>query len=153
MKKIIIVASLFAFGGLVNAQTSKDQKVIELLETMGTTQNMKISYELFISNYRKQYPDIPAAYWDKATSLVDYKDLVKRIVPIYSKNFTEKEIDDLTTFYKSSTGKEMLTKMPVILQESMLVGQEWGTELAQKIESEIKPSEKKTDTSPPPPRR
>lgn len=137
----------------MNAQTHKDLKIAELLEMMGTTQTMKTSYEFFIANYKKQYPEAPAEFWQKATSLVNYADLMKRIIPVYSKHFTEQEIDDLIKFYNSSTGKTMIEKMPMILQESMMLGQEWGIELAQKIEKEISATEEKVYTPPPPPMR
>lgn len=135
------------FGVFTNAQSSKDVKIAELLETMGSTQAMKTSFEYMINYYKQNNPQISSEYWDNASKHVDYDELVQKLIPIYSKHFTEQEIVDLLNFYITSTGKKMIDKMPVILQESMEIGRKWGIELAQKIEKEIPV----TTTSPPSP--
>ena len=45
----------------------------------------------------------------------------------------------------------MIEKMPLILQESMSIGENWGRELAQKLERDISKSKEKSYSSPPPP--
>ena len=135
------------FGVFTNAQSSKDVKIAELLETMGSTQAMKTSFEYMINYYKQNNPQISSEYWDNSLKHVDYNELVQKLVPVYSKHFTEQEIVDLLNFYNTSTGKKMIDKMPVILQESMEIGRKWGIELAQKIEKEIPV----TTTSPPSP--
>lgn len=153
MKKNIIAITFLMFGVFASAQTSKDVKISELLETMGSTQAMKTSYEYMISYYKQNNPQISPEYWDKAATLVNYEDLIKKLVPLYSKHFTEQEIEDLIAFYRTTTGKKMIDKMPVILQESMEIGRTWGMELAQKLEKEISAAPKKEYSSPPPPMR
>ena len=147
MKKNIFAITFLAFGVFTNAQTSKDVKIAELLETMGSTQAMKTSFEYMINYYKQNNPQISSQYWDNSLKHVDYNELVQKLVPVYSKHFTEQEIVDLLNFYNTSTGKKMIDKMPVILQESMEIGRKWGIELAQKIEKEIPV----TTTSPPSP--
>ncbi len=43
------------------------------------------------------------------------------IIDIYLKHYTEKEIKDLLAFYSTESGKAMLNKMPVVMQESMMI--------------------------------
>ena len=147
MKKNILAIAFLVLGVFTNAQSSKDVKIAELLETMGSTQAMKTSFEYMINYYKQNNPQISSEYWDNASKHVDYDELVQKLIPIYSKHFTEQEIVDLLNFYNTSTGKKMIDKMPVILQESMEIGRKWGIELAQKIEKEIPV----TTTSPPSP--
>ena len=147
MKKNILAIAFLVFGVFTNAQSSKDVKIAELLETMGSTQAMKTSFEYMINYYKQNNPQISSEYWDNASKHVDYDELVQKLIPVYSKHFTEQEIVDLLNFYNTSTGKKMIDKMPVILQESMEIGRKWGIELAQKIEKEIPVS----TTSPPSP--
>ena len=135
------------FGVFTNAQSSKDVKIAELLETMGSTQAMKTSFEYMINYYKQNNPQISSEYWDNSLKHVDYNELVQKLVPVYSKHFTEQEIVDLLKFYNTSTGKKMIEKTPTILEESMEIGRKWGIELAQKIEKEIPV----TTTSPPSP--
>lgn len=150
MKKNILVIAFLVFGVLTNAQSSKELKIAELLETMGSTEAMKTSYEYMIEHYKKNYPDVPTEYWDKASKYVNYNELIEKLIPLYTKHFTEQEIESLITFYRNTTGKKMIDKMPLILQESMEIGRMWGVELAQKIEKEISVSTKVEYSSPPP---
>jgi hypothetical protein len=39
--------------------------------------------------------------------------------PIYDKHFTEAELRDLVTFYRSETGKKIVAEMPSVISESM----------------------------------
>ena len=151
MKKNILAIAFLVLGVFTNAQSSKDVKIAELLETMGSTQAMKTSFEYMINYYKQNNPQISSEYWDNASKHVDYDELVQKLIPIYSKHFTEQEIVDLLNFYNTSTGKKMIDKMPVILQESMEIGRKWGIELAQKIEKEVSVSTKVEYSSPPPP--
>lgn len=150
MKKNILAITFLALGVLTNAQSSKELKIAELLETMGSTEAMKTSFEYMINYYKQNNPQISSEYWDTASKHVDYYELVKKLVPVYSKHFTEHEIVDLLNFYNTSTGKKMIEKMPTVLQESMEVGRKWGIELAQKIEKEVSVSTKVEYSSPPP---
>ena len=147
MKKNILAIAFLVFGVFTNAQSSKDVKIAELLETMGSTQAMKTSFEYMINYYKQNNPQISSEYWDNASKHVDYDELVQKLIPVYSKHFTEQEIVDLLKFYNTSTGKKMIEKTPTILEESMEIGRKWGIELAQKIEKEIPV----TTTSPPSP--
>ena len=151
MKKNILAIAFLVFGVFTNAQSSKDVKIAELLETMGSTQAMKTSFEYMINYYKQNNPQISSEYWDNSLKHVDYNELVQKLVPVYSKHFTEQEIVDLLKFYNTSTGKKMIEKTPTILEESMEIGRKWGIELAQKIEKEIPVSTKSENTSPPPP--
>ena len=151
MKKNILAIAFLVFGVFTNAQSSKDVKIAELLETMGSTHAMKTSFEYMINYYKQNNPQISSEYWDNASKHVDYDELVQKLISVFFFHFTEQEIVDLLNFYNTSTGKKMIDKMPVILQESMEIGRKWGIELAQKIEKEIPVSTKKEYSSPPSP--
>ena len=149
MKKNILAIAFLVFGVFTNAQSSKDVKIAELLETMGSTHAMKTSFEYMINYYKQNNPQISSEYWDNSLKHVDYNELVQKLVPVYSKHFTEQEIVDLLKFYNTSTGKKMIEKTPTILEESMEIGRKWGIELAQKIEKEVSVSTKVEYSSPP----
>jgi len=151
MKRNLLAGILLSFGIFSYAQTTKDQKIAALLTTMGTTQTMKTSYEYMINYYKNSYPDISPEYWEKAAELVNYEDLVNKLTPVYSKHFTEKEIEDLLSFYHTATGKKMIGEMPSILQESMEIGQIWGRELAEKIGKDLPPTTRIHYAAPPAP--
>ena len=54
---------------------------------------------------------------------------------IYLQNFTENEIADMIIFYKSSTGQSVLRTMPVVMQESMKLGQAMAQKTLPKLQA------------------
>lgn len=44
-------------------------------------------------------------------------------VDIYTKNFTQKEVDDTIAFYKTPSGQAMMAKMPVVMGQAMQIAQ------------------------------
>jgi Uncharacterized protein conserved in bacteria len=44
-------------------------------------------------------------------------------VDLYSKNFTQKEVDDMIAFYKSPSGQAMVAKMPAVMGQAVQVMQ------------------------------
>ena len=60
-----------------------------------------------------------------------------RVVPIYKKYLTEYEVKSIIEFYESEAGKSLISKTPMILQESMEAGGKLGEEIATQIFQEI----------------
>lgn len=148
MKKFLVAgfvfASVFSF-----AQTSKENKIKDLLNLMGVEKNMSVMLDQMIEQYKQVFPNVPNEYWSKMTEKKSVEDLKNLIVPIYSKNLEEKEIDDLIAFYKSPTGKKLIEKLPIIMNESMKVGEKWGKDLSSRITAEL--DKENVYSSPPPP--
>lgn len=53
-----------------------------------------------------------------------WSDLEPAMVKIYQDNFTQEDINGLIAFYKTPPGKTTIEKMPVVMQQSMAVGQD-----------------------------
>lgn len=53
-----------------------------------------------------------------------WSDLEPAMVKIYQDNFTQEDINGLIAFYKTPLGKTTIEKMPVVMQQSMAVGQD-----------------------------
>lgn len=60
------------------------------------------------------------------------------MVSIYEKHFTEKEIDDIITFYRTDTGKKLIEKLPIITHEAQKIGQELGEKVGRKVLKKLK---------------
>ncbi len=65
--------------------------------------------------------------------LIDWNKLEPMYVRIYQKSFTQGEIDGLIAFYKTSTGQALLTKMPVVMQNTMNELQQMMQPMMQRI--------------------
>src|SRR6185437_12246236 len=55
--------------------------------------------------------------------------LLDRMAPIYARNFTVAELKDIAAFYRSPIGQKLVDRLPLIAQDSMAAGQEFGREL------------------------
>lgn len=137
MKKIFLLG-VFSLFGMVSAQASKQEKVKELMEITGSGNIGKYFADNMIGYMSKAYPDIPEFVLEEFKSEIKPNELQAMVVPIYEKHFTEKEIDDILMFYKTDTGKKLIEKLPIILQESTIIGEKWGKEIGQKVLNKLK---------------
>jgi uncharacterized protein len=75
---------------------------------------------------QKMIPDAPAAFWDTFKQEMDAKELMAAIVPVYQKQLSEEDIQAILSFYSTPAGKKLISAQPAIMQESMIIGQQWG---------------------------
>ena len=54
---------------------------------------------------------------------MNWEKMKEPIVEVYLKHYTHREISDMTAFYDSETGRSMIRKMPVVMQDTMLISQ------------------------------
>ncbi len=59
--------------------------------------------------------------------LAELSDLIAQV---YARNFTVAELRDIQAFYQTPTGQKMREKMPLITQQNMVLGQQWGKTLS-----------------------
>lgn len=64
-----------------------------------------------IEHDKKNYPDVPTEYLDKASKYVNYNELIEKLIS--SKHFTEQKTESLITFYRSTTCEKMVDKNPI----------------------------------------
>jgi hypothetical protein len=82
-------------------------------------------------------PKVPEAFWVEFQKEVNPDDLVDRVVPIYAKHLSHPEIKELIRFYETPLGKKLIATLPAITQESMVVGQQWGMDLANRARKKL----------------
>ncbi|HCR75474.1 MAG TPA: hypothetical protein DIW37_03505 [Chryseobacterium sp.] len=149
MKKII-VAFVLLIGVTGFAQTSKEAKIQELIEVTGVSKMAVQGAQQFVNTYKENYKDIPDEFWNGFLKEVSTEEFSKLYIPIYSKYYTESDLDELIKFYKTPIGQKTISNMPLIMNESMEVGREWGQNLAKKLIDKI--NAQKGYQSPPPPK-
>lgn len=52
-------------------------------------------------------------------------DLMASNAQLYAEHLTPAEIEELNKFYSTETGKKMLRVLPMLMQQSLFLGQEW----------------------------
>ena len=65
-------------------------------------------------------------------------ELVYEVALIYASHFTEQELKELVTFYKSPLGQKMLREEPVALEQSMKKAQDWSTDFSDAVLARIR---------------
>ncbi len=56
----------------------------------------------------------------------DQQAILAELVEVYSENFTDKEINELTAFYETPTGQKFLAKSPELMQIGAQLGMQEG---------------------------
>lgn len=91
-----------------------------------------------MDSFKNSYSKVNEEFWNDFKNEVKAEDLEKMIIPIYDKYYTESDIDQLIVFHNSPIGKKMISTMPQVMQESMVVGQAWGKQIGEKVLTRLK---------------
>lgn len=151
--KIFTAAALIiclAYGPIVTAEELSKEKradIEKLIEMTGALAIGKQMSDFFGQQYwqsiRAARPDVPPELFQALQSeinvVIDEKivQLLDQIIPVYHKHFSHEEIAKLIAFYETPIGGKIITVMPALVQESMLVGQRWGQSLAPQIQRRV----------------
>ncbi|MFV5696403.1 DUF2059 domain-containing protein [Flavobacterium sp. LB3P122] len=139
MKRFSI--TLFLCGLLTSGFSQSISKTENIKNLLVLTGSGKLSVQVgesMIISFKKNYPNVPAEFWDNFLKEMNSDALINLIIPIYDKYYTESEIKQLTEFYQTSLGKKLISIMPLVLKESMQAGQTWGKDIGEKVYNNLK---------------
>ena len=136
MRKLAIALAFLAATS-VAAQTTKTQKVHQLLTLLRAGEMGVQVVDQMIGGLKESMPTTSDEFWKNFRTKVKATDLVDLLVPVYERNLDESDIDELLKFYSSPAGKHFIDKQSIILQESMRVGESWGEKIAQQAIEEL----------------
>lgn len=141
--KYLFLVILFFIG--VGTSFSQDDHYKSTLKKMFKVSGTEESYQMVIKQMMKSIKlgkeNIPDEFWEELEQeLINttLSDLVDMLAPAYFKYLNIEDLDALIEFYKTPTGKKYAKKTPLIMQESMQIGQEWGRKLGEKIYEKMK---------------
>jgi uncharacterized protein len=72
-----------------------------------------------------------------------FAELTDEVARLYATNFTEQELKEILTFYKSPSGKKLLVEQPKIVDASMKFAQDWANRLSDQVVTKIRDELKK----------
>ena len=126
----LLFVLLVTFTSLAAQTQTPEDKVRNLITANGGRANFEMVMVQMIDLQSEAMQDLlPAEFFEEFKKDVlesGYDEILELIVPIYLKHYTEDEIDQMTTFFQSDLGQVMVEKTPMIMQESMAAGQQWG---------------------------
>jgi hypothetical protein len=92
-------------------------------------------------NYQKDLNEVAAAI---AQSLAGReKEIGEQMAKIYASDFTEQELKELITFYKTAVGQKLLVQEPKTVQASMTYMQQWAQQFNEVVLAEFRAEMKK----------
>lgn len=117
-----------------------EAEVRKFFELNGSKETFATTISQMVGQFKGLYAQVPSEFWDelvkemKHTSMTE---LVDMLIPVYQRHFSLKEIKQLNDFYQSPIGKKFAEKQPLVTQESMMIGQQWGMKLGEKVAKKI----------------
>jgi len=72
-----------------------------------------------------------------------FSELTEEVARLYAANFTEQELKEILTFYKTTAGKKLLAEQPKIVDTSMKFAQDWATKLSDQVIEKMRDELKK----------
>lgn len=146
MNKIIPTICLFLLVIFqLNAQEDTYEfKVKKMLILSGAAENFNVVGKNMIELQKEAYQSLLSEEFfnemEKEMLEFGLDKLIPKFVPIYRKHLTEEDLDGIIAFYESEVGKKLTEKTPMIINESMQVGAEWGREIGAEIYNKIQNS-------------
>jgi hypothetical protein len=133
-KLLAAIGVVCMLSGAVRAEETQKQKDIrKLLKITGSGELGTQVMGQMIGSMKKAMPNVPDKFWGDFMKEVRTEELIDLIVPVYDRNLAQEDIKELIRFYESPTGKKFVSVLPKITQESMVVGEKWGRELAERV--------------------
>jgi hypothetical protein len=133
-KAMAAIGVLCVLAGAVRAdETQKQKDIRKLLKITGSGELGTQVMNQMVGSMKKAMPQVPEKFWGDFMKEVRTDELVDLIVPIYDRNLSHDDVKELIKFYETPTGKKFVSVLPKITQESMVVGEKWGRDLAERV--------------------
>jgi hypothetical protein len=87
-------------------------------------------------NYQKDLNDVAVVVAQKLAGRE--KEIGEEMALIYANEFTEQELKDLVTFYKSPVGQKLLSTEPRAIQLSMSYMNQWAQNFSESVNGEFR---------------
>jgi uncharacterized protein len=129
-------------GPAARVSPSKDKEIRRLLKlTESSKVGQQVMSQMF-AMFKRSATEVPDSVWEELNK--EFSDdlssgaFLDRVVPVYSAHFSEQDIKGLIAFYESPLGKKTISKMPQVVSEMMMVGQQWGEDMLKKLRERLK---------------
>src|SRR5687767_12722582 len=134
---ILLISASSAFAQVDDKYKSTLKK---MLEAGGSEASFKVVIKQMFDMLKQQNTNVPDSLWsdfEKEFSKTSMDELVDMLSPVYQKHMTITDLEVIIGFYQTPAGKKYAEKTPLIMQESMQVGQQWGMKIGQKFREKL----------------
>jgi uncharacterized protein len=114
-------------------ETEIQQDIRRLLEASGAAAAGKQVMDQMMDMFSQSNPAVPPEFWTGLREEIDMEEFVNMLIPVYEKHLSHEDIQGLIAFYESPLGRKMVATQPALMADSMVLGQEWGADLARRV--------------------
>ena len=139
MKKTILFIALIilAFSPCMAkkpANGSYHKDFVKFLEVSGATGTQKVMLKGMFEQFKKMPNINPEIFKNMEKIMLRELDLLnQKLLPVYKKHLSQKDLKEIIKFYESPVGKRMVKSQPLIVKESMQIGNTWGQNVVKRI--------------------
>jgi len=114
----------------------------ELIVTMRAAEYFKTIMPALMRNLKpaivQNRPQIERDYDALVPLLLEGMDarvneIIDEVAALYARTFTAEELREVVAFYRGPTGQKFVQRLPLITQESMIIGQRFGQSIGTEI--------------------
>lgn len=140
LKYLLVALVVFCSSVALRADVSPEKRVEidRMLKLTGMEKLVDQMLHQMIASSRSTMPDVPPEFWDRFAHEANGRDLIELIVPLYDKYYSIEDLRATNAFYGSPAGQRVLSTLPQIMKESMVLGQQWGESMGQRIADEAR---------------
>ena len=147
---VCVFAGFLGFAAPAAAQVPSDESLrvaTDLVEAIKTADQMRAIFPIIVQQLKpiiaKSNPAVERDFDALApamTGLLDERmgELTSAIAAVYARNFSIDEMRQLAAFFRTPVGVKYLERAPVLVQESMQIGNRFGQETAGDLERRVK---------------
>jgi uncharacterized protein len=133
---LALVLSISSFG-----QTNEEylNTLKRMFEVSGTEESYQAATKQMFSIFKQQF-SVGTEIWNELEeefTKTSIDDLTEMLVPVYKKYMTKEDLEELIKFYETPVGRKFAEYTPMIMQESMQIGQQWGLKIGQDFERKM----------------
>jgi len=129
---LLLSAAIPAFGN-PDMPSEKEQAIRKLMEMTGAGDLGTQVTEQLLAQIRLSFPQVPEPVWGELVESLNPAQLTELAIPIYDRHFSMEELQALIDFYATPVGQRVVRKMPIVAEESVAIGQQWGQTKAYEI--------------------
>jgi hypothetical protein len=142
---VLVLALSAPLSFAQSADTPSRDEVLKLMDVLGSRKQMKSAMDGMgdvmsrgmLDEMRKKAPNATpeqekmmsefiAGIRQDILSVMNQDEMLELIIPVYQKHLTRQEVKMVTDFYSSPAGQAFVQKMPIVLNEAMQVGGDYG---------------------------
>jgi hypothetical protein len=134
---MLVIALALCVSARAQVDPEKRVEIDKMLQLTGMEKLITQMKAQMLTSLKTSLPGAPTAFWDKFSEKMDTRDLLEQIIPIYDKYYTVDDLRAVNAFYASPAGQKILSTLPHVMHDSMIVGQAWGQKIAKQASDEL----------------